>query len=190
MCDHTFSRRQLLCGVVLAGTAGGAGCLGEEDTATDIPEPAELPDEQTCAVCGMVIRGSYGPNGQVVYDGDYPPDHDGPAYYDSVRELYVDQFGQKNQGVDPLVAYVTDYASVAYEIETQDGNEYVTGSVDPETFIKAESATFVVESDIRGAMGAELLPFGEHEAAESFAERNGGQVVAAEELTQEVVESL
>lgn len=190
MCEHTLSRRRLLGGIAVAGTAGGAGCFGDDGSGGETPDPVTLDGSKVCDVCGMIIEGSYGPNGQVAYDGDYPSDREGAAYYDSVRELYIDRFTQQNRGNEPIVAYVTDYASIEYDIETRDGDQYITGSVDPETFVKADEAVFVVKSGVRGAMGVDLLPFEKPDVAESFVETHGGRVVPADDITRELVELL
>lgn len=189
MCDHTLTRR-LFGGIVLAGAVGLAGCSGDEPASADPPDPVVLGEGKACDVCGMIIEGSYGPNGQVDYDGDYPPDRDGPAYYDSVRELYFDRFARQRRGIEPIVTYVTDYASVDYDVETRDGDRYITGSVAPETFLEADEAVYVVESGVQGAMGADLLPFDTLDAADSFVETHGGRVVSADDVTRELVESL
>lgn len=192
MCDHDLSRRRLLHGAAALGATAVAGCLGggESTAEADPPDPIALDAGQPCDVCGMVIADGYGPNGQVAYEGDYPPDRDGPAHYDSVRELHLDRFGQADRGTDALVTYVTDYSTVDYEVETRDGTRYITGSVAPDTFVEASTAVFVVESGIRGAMGPDMLPFSERADAEAFVDDHGGRVVANDDVTPELVESL
>ena len=186
-----ITRRRLLGGVVTVGIVGPgtAGCLGDDAEASveSAPGPIALDDGRECDVCGMIIEGGYGPNGQVVYDGDYPPERGGPARYDSVRELYVDAFGQMRRGIDPVATFVTDYATVEFDVETQDGERYITGSTEPETFVEAGDAVFVVDSGIRGAMGTDLLPFGRRDAAEAFVEEHGGEIVDGD-VTAELVE--
>lgn len=196
MCDHDhchtgFTRRTVL-GATAAGVAGLAGCLGsgEDPTPEAPPDPVALDDGKTCDVCGMVIEEVFGPNGQTFFDGDYPSDRDGPAWYDSVRELYVDRFGQADRGTDAVVSYVTDYAAFDYEVQTRDGDRYVSGSVDPGTFVRASEAVFVVDSGVHGAMGPDLLPWGERAAAESFVEAEGGEIVAAGDVTSDLVSSI
>lgn len=137
----------------------------------------------------MVVSEGYGPNGQVFFEGDYPADRDGPAWYDSVRELYLDRFARTDRGDGPLATYVTDYAAFDYEVEARDGDRYVTGSVAPGTFVEAAEAVFVVDSGVEGAMGPELLPF-RRRAAEAFVDAEGGELLAAADVTAALVNSL
>lgn len=151
MCDHRCTRRTIL-GVTATGVARLAGCLGggDESVARETPDPVSVDGSEVCDACGMVISEGFGPNGQVFYDGDYPPDRDGPAWFDSVQELYVDRYSQKSRGIEPIVTYITDYATFDHAIEERQGDHYITGSVVPGTFIRAEEAVFVVDSGLRG----------------------------------------
>jgi copper chaperone NosL len=186
MCDHGLSRRRVLRGTVGLGAVALAGCLGGgEETPAEAPDPIALDDGQTCDVCGMIIAEGYGPNGQVAYDGDYPPDRDGLAHYDSVRELYADRFAQADRGTDAIVTYVTDYSTVDYEMETRDGDRYITGSVAADTFVEASAVVFVADSGVQGAMGADFLPFSQRSDAEAFVDAEGGRVV--EDVTPDLV---
>lgn len=184
--------RRTVLGATAAGVAGLAGCLGsgEESTPTEPPDPVALDGSKACDACGMIIAEGYGPNGQTYFQGDYPRDRDGPAWYDSVRELYVDRFGRADRGTDAVATYVTDYATFDYEVEARNGDRFVTGSVDPGTFVRAAEAVFVVDSGVQGAMGPDLLPFGERAAAEAFVDGEGGEIVAAGDVTPDLVSSI
>lgn len=191
MCNHP-TRRRVVTATATGTIAAIAGCIGDsgDDTPTDPPDPVSLADGRTCDACGMVIAEGYGPNGQVFYADDYPPDRDGPAWYDSVRELLIGRFEREETGATPLATYVTDYSSVDYELETRKGDDYITGSVRPATFIDATEAFFVVGTGIRGSMGLELLPFGDRADADEFAAATGGDVVPWADVTIDLVESL
>lgn len=190
MCEHALTRRRLLCGAALAGATGVAGCLGGDESGSDAPDSVSLDDRKACDICGMIIEDGYGPNGQVAFDDEYPTDRDGPAWYDSVRELYVDRFAQESRGIEPVATYVTDYATAEYELETVDGDRYITGSIDTVTFVEASKAVFVIDSGVAGAMGAELLPFSDGDAADAFVDAENGEVIENTEITRELVESL
>lgn len=186
-------RRVLLAGTgAVAGLAVLSGCLGNDGDAGSepAPDPVALDDGAACDACGMVIAEHYGPSGQVFYGDDYPEGRDGPAWFDSTRELFTARFAAEDRGHRPVATYVTDYGSVDYEIVEEDGDRYVSAHVGAETFARADDAAFVVESDVLGAMGPELLPFGDRNDAESFAESNGGRVVDHGEITPELVGGL
>lgn len=187
-------RRQLL----LAGAAGIpgipalSGCLGDgdDDGSEPVPDPVSLDDGAACDACGMVIAEHYGPSGQVFYADDYPEDRDGPARFDSTRELFTARFAAEDRGHRPVATYVTDYSSVDYDLVEEGGDSHVSTHVGTETFVRADEAAFVVESGVLGAMGPELLPFGDRDDAESFAESNGGRVVDHEDVTPKLVGGL
>lgn len=183
MCDHDHHGllRRTVLGATAAAVAGLAGCLGgdEEATSAEPPDPVALDGSKACDVCGMVVSEGYGPNGQVFFEGDYPADRDGPAWYDSVRELYLDRFARTDRGDGPLATYVIDYAAFDYEVEAASG-----------TFVEAAEAVFVVDSGIEGAMGPELLPFGRRAAAEAFVDAEGGELLAAADVIAALVNSL
>lgn len=138
----------------------------------------------------MVISQHYGPSGQVFYAGSYPEDRDGPVWFDSTRELFVDRFTAVDRGREPVATYVTDYSSVEYAIAEEDGDQYISTHVGDDTFVLATEAVFVVESDVLGAMGSELLPFGSEDDGKYFAETHGGGVVDYGEVTPELVGGL
>lgn len=180
------SRRELLA----AGAGclvGLAGCLGDEAGEEDlVPNPVDL-DGASCDACGMVISEHYGPSGQVFFAGSYPEGREGPAWFDSTRELFVDRFAAVDQGREPVATYVTDYSSVEYAIAQEGDDQYISTHVGDDTFVLATEAVFVVESGILGAMGPELLPFGSEEDGHDFADAQGGRVVDSEAITPDLV---
>ena len=183
------SRRQVLAGAGLAGVGSLAGCLGDDDGTEEAPDPVALDDGKQCDVCGMVIEEHFGPNGQVFYE-NHPEDRNGPAWYDSVRELFVDRFAQEERGRDPLATYVIDYARVDYEVIEQDERNYLSTHVEAGSFVEAEDAVFVVESGVEGAMGPDLVPFSDEGAAEAFVDAEGRRVVEYDEVTLELLNDL
>lgn len=187
--------RVLIPVAVVWCAAASGGCFGESSEKTphsESLEPTSLDDNQTCDVCGMLIEGAgkYGPNGQVFFDGDHLRDDDGPAHYDSVREMYVDIFTQHRRNIEAVAVFVTDYSAFDYDVEERRGDSYITGSLDAKTFVSADDVVFVVGSDVRGAMGEELLPFSERGDATHFVEAHGGRIVEAGDVTAELVDQL
>lgn len=53
--------------------------------------------------------------------------------------------------------------------------------------IDARQTTFVYKSKIEGPMGAEFIPFGSRETAETFITANGGRLLSLSEVTSEMV---
>ncbi|MGM0606271.1 MAG: nitrous oxide reductase accessory protein NosL [Halobacteriota archaeon] len=193
IADHTPSgcvhRRSVLA---MAATAIGAvsGCLGGDSGPEEPPEPIDLGGGKQCDVCGMVIGNHFGPNGQVFYAEGPPENRDGPTWFDSVRELFVDRFGAERRGHDPIATYVTDYSIVEYEIVEEGTSRYVSSHVESETFVDATDAVFVVDSDVMGAMGPDLHPFSDAADATAAIEPMGGRVVGYDDVTPELVADL
>lgn len=188
-CGRHTSRRRLLGGIGAAGVIALAGCLGDDDVETETPTPIALDDNQECDVCGMLIAQHPGPNGQVFFE-DYPPERDGPAWYDSIRELYVDRFMLEDRGEEPIITYVTDYSSVNWDIIETDGTRQISGHVAADSFTDARDVTFVIESEVQGVMGVDLIPFSDEDDATAFVEEYGGQTVPASDVDQQLVDGL
>ena len=188
-CPHqcgSISRRHLMAGIAVGGVGALAGCLGGDDDDVEIPDSIALDGPKQCDVCGMLIEDTFGPNGQTFFDGEYPADRDGPAWYDSVRELCTDRFAQEDR-YDPIVTYVTDYSTVDYDIQEVDDTQYISGAVERETLIRADEAVYVLESNVEGVMGPDLFPFSEKEDAEGFVEEHGGRILDWDDITPEVI---
>ena len=179
--DGLRSRRHVLVGLGSASIAL-AGCLGDDES-TDAPaEPISLDDGQTCDVCGMRIDDHHGPAGQVFYADGKPAERDGPAWFDSIRELTVYHEERRDRGWDLRDVFVTDYAAVEYAIVERDETLYISSHVEADTFVDATTVDYVVDSTVEGAMGPEFLPFSDSEAAVSFTEEYNGALRSWEEL--------
>lgn len=108
-----------------------------------------MPDAQTpCSVCGM-------------YPGRYPDDRAQVMGKDKVRYHYCSTqclFKALDEGkVKPMAVWVTLHGSGRYDY--------------------AGSAYFVVRSRENGPMGPEAFAFETKQAADAFAQKNGGQVL-------------
>lgn len=188
MCDQ-HSRRDVLAlsGVALAAIAGCTSTDEQPDRDTD---PVSLGGSKTCDACGMVIADGYGPNGQVYYPEPYPEDRDGPAWHDSVRELYQDRFTHADSLGDPVTGYVTDYAVVDYTVESRGNDRVITGSIEADTFAPMADVVYVIESGVKGAMGPDLHPFSDETAAHDFIDSEAGTIVPAADVTLDLIRSL
>ena len=169
------TRRRLLGGAVALASTALAGCLGNDED-EEPPEPIGLDDGQSCDVCGMLIADHYGPAGQVFYGGGEPADRDGPARFDSVRELVVFDEEHRERGWERRAAFVTDYSAVGYDLVEGDGTLHVSTHAEREAFERAAGLHYVVGSDVEGAMGPEYLPFSDRADAEGFVADHGGDV--------------
>ncbi|MFP8952188.1 nitrous oxide reductase accessory protein NosL [Natrialbaceae archaeon A-arb3/5] len=174
--SRAYSRRRVLGSAATVASIAVAGCLETDDTDTELAEPIDLTEGQSCDVCGMVIEDHYGPAGQLFYADGHPEERDGPAWFDSLEELLVYHAERLERGWTLREAFVTDYSRVDYDLPERDGTVYVTSHVRPDQFADATDLLYVVGSDVEGAMGEDSLPFGERDDAEAFTEDYGGSV--------------
>lgn len=178
---HRLSRRSFVtAGSLLA--VGLAGCSSTDEPAAT-PDAIAISAGQMCDECGMVIRNHPGPNGEIFYDENAPDGHDNPARFDSLRGcLFPYLFEHERSDWDALVVYVTDYSRVDYSLSTEMGDTYISSHAAADSFVAASDATFVVGSDVYGAMGRDFVPFSERTDAESFANERGGKLVSFDSI--------
>jgi nitrous oxide reductase accessory protein NosL len=135
--------------VVVAGVL--LACCAVLPAAAGDEPPPPGPDDR-CAVCGMFVHKYPNWVATVVFaDG-------AQVFFDGPKDLFRYLLDlEKYQAGDREIAgvFVTDYYRVR--------------------FIDAETAHFVTGSDVTGPMGAELIPLGKREEAETFARDHGGQ---------------
>lgn len=181
-CSHQWiTRRRFGMGMGAAITLSLGGCLGDDD-AEERPDPVDLGDGRTCDVCGMVIADHYGPSAQAFYAGDRPEGRDGPAWFDSIREMLAFDEEQRTRGWEPIAYYVTDYSTVEYTVTEANGDRYISSHTEPASFVDATEAVYVIDGPIQGAMGPDLHPFSHSDDAESFAAKEGGDVADWSEI--------
>lgn len=146
-----------------------AGC-GEEKKTT-IPTPVAFDKHDRCLICGMVILNYPGAKAQTFIEGEKEPQK-----FCSVKDGFV--FVLQPENARRLVVfYVSDY-----------GSERKGGI--PEKLLNAKEATYVVGSDVRGAMGKSILPFASREEARKFASSHGGDVLGFTDINLQVLKSL
>ncbi|SER88608.1 nitrous oxide reductase accessory protein NosL [Natrinema salaciae] len=189
--DRGVSRRTVLVGSALTGLTALAGCLGgEEDAEADAPDPITIKAGTSCDNCTMAIVDYPGPVGESFYDdaekllGD-----DRPAQFCSTRCTYAFTFDHEEDSA-PIATYVTDYSSVDYEIDTGGDAPEISSHVDAGSFAPAADLTFVVDSEVEGAMGASMIGFGDPDDAAAFQDEYGGDRYEHEDVTQELLMSL
>lgn len=132
--------------------------------------PRPVPPDARCPVCGMYPARAKGWAAQVVFDnGD-------TQFFDSPLSLYeyLQDVGRYTPGRS-----VNDIAA-----------RYVTAA-DTGAWIEASAAVYVQGSDAVGPMRAGNLPaFAQRQAAQRFARERGGVVLAAADITPELVQDL
>ena len=138
-------------------------CEDSEQTAKPLPQT--LTREAVGHYCQMIVADHQGPKAQI-----FLSDREAPVWFSSVRDAVAFTL-LPEEPKNIAAVYVTDMAVASW------------GSPEPDTWIEAETAHFVIESDRRGGMGAlEAVPFGDPAAAESFIARHGGRVVSYGEI--------
>ncbi len=163
-----------------------AGCLGGGDGAA--PDPVALADQQDCDVCGMVIENHPGPNGQIYFTSNSPEGHDEPARFDSLKQcLFPYLFRHREMGWSEEAIYVTDYSSVEYTVQSSGDKLFVSSHPGADAFERAGELTYVVGSDVEGAMGPDFVPFAAEADAQEFVDEYGGEAISFSEIDAGVV---
>lgn len=184
-----LSRRQVLSATGLVAAAWFAGCTyGEE---AEKAEPVTMTQSDRCEVCGMVIPNHPGPTTEIFYADQRPSGHDNPARFDSTWEAFQYDFERRDRGWERTVMYVTDYSSVDYSLrEEEEGDVVISTHPEADAFVDAEKVTFVVGSEVKGAMGKDLVAFSTESDASSFSDEHGGTLASFEEVTPETIAAL
>lgn len=145
-----------------------AGCDDEEAAP---PPPQELAAGDISHYDQMIVLDHAGPKAQILLDS-----RDEPVWFSSVRDAFAFHF-LPEEPRDIAAIYVTDMSRAASWDDPGPG-----------VWIDARAANFVIGSEMRGGMGAEEpVPFGTREAAQDFAARHGGEIVAFDEVPEEYV---
>lgn len=157
--------------IAVLGLLAVLGACGEDSETAAVPPAQEPTREAIGHYCGMLVVDHAGPKGQIFLDGE-----SGPLWFSSVRDTLA--FTMLPEEPKTIAAvYVNDMAKA----QNWDSPE-------PETWIEARDALFVVGSDARGGMGAlELVPFSDRAAAERFRDEHGGKILAFDEVPEHAV---
>lgn len=156
------------CAITIVATLAGCG----KEAA---PPPAPLPDEVTYAAighyCGMPLADHEGPKGQIHLKGQ-----DEPVWFSSVRDtIAFTRLPEEPRDITAI--YVNDM-----------GRAKSWAHPEPGTWTDGRKAWFVIDSDMRGGMGApEAIPFSEKSAADAFRALHHGRVVRLTEIPDSYV---
>lgn len=165
-----LTRRRFILVVGGVSLAALAGCGGEEETSVACaPEP--IADGDECAVCGMFIAGSPGPKAQAcLRDGRL-------LKFCSTSDLFV-WLLQPDSPPQLRQAYVHDMGQTQWEAPADDA------------YIAADTAIYVTEQPLRGAMGPTLAAFASAADAEAFMTEHGGRQLAFAEVDVATINQL
>lgn len=184
-CGHRLSRRSVLVHSGAAATLALAGCLGDSD---ETPAPVAITSDAACDNCGMIISKHPGPNGEMFYADTAPDSHDPPFWFDSLKMcLFPMLLEGRELGYEATAIYATDYSSVEYELQTEGEKTFISSHTDPTSLAKAQDLTYVVGSDVEGAMGPDFIPFSNPDEAASFADDYNGRTVDFEDIDEGMV---
>jgi copper chaperone NosL len=152
--------RILLAAAMLLALVLQAGC-GRGNTPPPAPPPAEVTGEAVGRYCGMRLVDHEGPKGQVHLTGAKQP-----VWFSSVRDTLA-FMRLPEEPRDIAAVYVNDMARSRHWDQPDAG-----------AWIDPRQAWFVIESDMRGGMGApEAVPFSNAAAAQAFQAAHKGKVV-------------
>ena len=153
-------RRRAALAAVLLGAALAAGCERAAVPAP-APPPAEVSAEATGHYCGMLLVDHEGPKGQIHLAG-----RAAPVWFSSVRDtIAFTRLPEEPRDITAI--YVNDMARARQWAQPEPGS-----------WVEARQAWFVIDSDLRGGMGApEAVPFSDPAAAEAFGKLHHGRVL-------------
>lgn len=145
-----------------------AAC-GDDDTPATAPPPV-TPDREAITYFGrMILVDHQGPKAQIHLESQ-----EEPLWFPQVRDAVAFTL-LPGEAKDITAVYVTDMA-------------VSQGWDDPQVWIPAARAVYVIGSQRRGGMGApEAVPFSDRARAEAFAADNGGRVVAWQDIPEDYV---
>ncbi len=157
--------QQVAAAALLAAAAGLGGCDNRAPAAPP-PPPAEVQAEAVGHYCGMLLVDHEGPKGQI-----HLSSRSSPVWFSSVRDT-VAFMRLPEEPRDITAVYVNDM-----------GRARQWEQPEPGTWVEARRAWFVIESEMRGGMGApEAVPFSERAAAEAFVARHRGRIVKLDDI--------
>ena len=182
-----ITRRRALAGVAVALPVSLAGCLGGDPAASI--EPIALSGQRACDECGMILEDHPGPVGQVHFEDD-APEGGRPAQFCSSVCTYTYRFDAEDAGRRPIVTFLTDYSRVDEEVFRAGDDVLFSSHVEAAAFAPTTELTVVVGSEVSGAMGPAIVPFGDEADVESFLAEYGGQSMDAEAVDRGTLEAL
>lgn len=141
-----------------------------DDTSSTVeaPPPVEPTREAITYFGRMILVDHDGPRGQIhLEDGEV-------LWFPAVRDVKAFTLLPEERK-DIAAMYVSDMATAA-------------SWNDPDTWMPARDAFYVIESDARGGMGMpEAVPFSDRTAADTFASERGGRVTMWDDIPADYI---
>jgi nitrous oxide reductase accessory protein NosL len=125
-----------------------------------------------------------GPTAQVFFPAEAPHGREGPAWFDSTWEAYQYVYEQEQE---PVAWFVTDYSAVEPAVTVDDGVHTIAREVHAQSFRAAEAVSLVADSRVVGAMGRDLIGFGERDDAVAFQRAHGGAITTHGAVTPALI---
>jgi copper chaperone NosL len=145
-----------------------SGC--KDDEASTAPPPAELTRDAIGHYCQMIVMDHKGPKGQIFLEGEAAP-----VWFSSVRDTIA-------------FTLLPDEPKTIAAIYVNDMGRATWDRPEPNTWIDAKTAHYVIGSSRRGGMGApEAVPFADLAAAKRFADTYGGEIYVFDEIPPDAI---
>ena len=139
--------------------------------ASQAPSPHEIDPDAIAQFCGMSLAEHPGPKGQL-----FVRDQAKPIWFASARDAIAFTM-LPEMPKDITAIYVSDMARA----QSWD-------KLEPDAWVEARKAFYVIGSRRKSGMDTdEAVPFGEKEAARSFAAQYGGRVVSFADIPQSYI---
>jgi len=157
----------LTCALLLAAALAGCG----EKQAAQLPPPHALTAEAIGHYCGMNLLEHPGPKAQILVRSLIEP-----VWFSTARDAIAFTM-LPDEPKDIAAIYVSDM-----------GKAPSWDKPGADNWVEARKAVFVIGSRATGGMGGdEAVPFSDRGAAETFAAKNGGQIVALADVPRDYV---
>lgn len=145
-----------------------AACQKE---AAQLPPPHRMTAEAIGHYCGMNLFEHPGPKGQI-----FAASLIEPVWFSSVRDTIAFTM-LPDEPKDIQAIYVSDMGKAPSWDKPGSDN-----------WVEARKALFVIGSRVKGGMGGdEAVPFSDRAAAENFVGKNGGKIVAFDQVPRDYV---
>lgn len=155
---------------LLLALALALSACNEQETAA-IPSPASMTEEAVGLLCQMYVLDHPGPKAQAFLEG-----HDAPIWFSQVRDA-LGYMKAPEKTAEIVVVYVSDMGAASSWADPGADN-----------WIRADTAVFVVGTNMEGGMGVpEVVPFAQESDAEDFARRHGGTPMRLADIPTDAV---